>query len=60
MTGVVRGGRKKWLLWSVPVAIIAITLLLWLEWLGSERPLQIKEIPVGIPAEKAGSRIDRQ
>jgi hypothetical protein len=46
----------KRLAWLALLAGLAIALLFWLEHLGSEQPLQVKEIPVQPPAEKAGSR----
>lgn len=42
--------------WLLLVAGLATALLVWLEWLGSERPLQIREIPVVMPETKAGLR----
>lgn len=51
-----RGIRKNWLLRSLLVAGMAIALLMWFEWLGSEQPMQVMEIPVKVPATKAGSR----
>jgi hypothetical protein len=45
----------KRLAWLVLLAGLATALLFWFENLGSEQPLQMKEIPVQPPAEKAGS-----
>jgi len=47
---------KKWLVWLLLVAGAAIALLMWLEWLGSEQPMQVIEIPVQAPATVSGSR----
>jgi hypothetical protein len=46
----------KRLAWLALLAGLATGLLFWLEHLGSEQPLQMKEIPVQLPAKKAGSR----
>jgi hypothetical protein len=51
-----RGGKKNMWAWLLPVAGLVTALLIWLEWLGSEQPMQIREIPVQAPATKAGSR----
>jgi hypothetical protein len=50
-------GRKRKKIWpmSLLVAFIGAALLFWLEWLGSEQPLVLKEIPAQAPAEKTGS-----
>jgi hypothetical protein len=55
-----RRGGNRWKL-LVIAAIIAIALLFWLEWLGSERSQRLTEIPVATPdtKEKTGSKIDR-
>jgi ABC-type transporter Mla subunit MlaD len=41
-------------LWLALVALILIALLFWLEYLGSEKPVTLKEIPVTAPADQAG------
>lgn len=56
MDKVVRSRWKKLLPRLLLVAFVAAALLFWFEWLGSEQPLELKEIPVQAPAEKAGSR----
>jgi hypothetical protein len=51
--------REVWgrrLAWPALIAVLATALLFWMEHLGSEQPLQVMEIPVQPPAEKAGSR----
>ncbi len=47
---------KSRLAWLLLVAGLAVALLMWLEWLGSEQPMQVTEIPVQAPITKAGSR----
>jgi hypothetical protein len=51
-----RGGKKNLWAWLLLVAGLVTALLVWLEWLGSEQPMQLREIPVQTPATKAGSR----
>jgi hypothetical protein len=48
--------RKSKLAWLLLVAGLAVALLMWLEWLGSEQPMRVTEIPVQAPTTKAGSR----
>ncbi len=47
---------KSRLAWLLLVAGLAVALLMWLEWLGSEQPMQVTEIPVQAPTTRAGSR----
>ena len=47
---------KSRLAWLLLVAGLAVALLMWLEWLGSEQPMRVTEIPVQAPITKAGSR----
>ena len=42
--------------WMLLVALLATGLLFGLEWLGSEQPQTLKEIPVDMPANESGSR----
>jgi hypothetical protein len=51
-----RGKRRNRVAWLLLVAGLAAALLFWLEWLGSEQPMQVTEIPVQAPINKAGSR----
>jgi len=51
-----RSNGKKWLVLSLLVAAMVIALLMWLERLGSEQPVQVIEIPVKSPATVSGSR----
>ena len=50
-----RGRDKKsvWL-WLALVALVLTALLFWLEYLGSEQPLVLREVPVAVPANKTG------
>ncbi len=41
-------------LWLTLLALAATALLFWLEYLGSEQPLKLREIPVVEPADKTG------
>lgn len=51
-----RSGWQKMLIWLVLAATLAVVLVVWLEWLGSEQPMRVIEIPVQPPEAKAGSR----
>ena len=55
-----RKGRNRWKL-LLTAAIFVVGLLFWLEWLGSEQPQKVTEIPVAKPDSKAktGSKIDK-
>jgi flagellar basal body-associated protein FliL len=44
-----KGSRRLWILLFLLVAIAA--LIFWLEWLGSEQPMEITEQPVSIPQQ---------
>jgi len=50
-------GSVRWI-WLVVVVAIIVALLFGFEYLGSEQPRKITEIPVIMPDEKAGSQID--
>lgn len=51
-----RGGWKKMLIWLALAATLAVVLVIWLEWLGSEQPMRVIEIPVQPTEAKTGSR----
>jgi|GWRWMinimDraft_5_1066013.scaffolds.fasta_scaffold05218_3 hypothetical protein len=44
------------LLWLTLIVLALAALLFWLEYLGSEKPRTLREIPVTVPAKKAGSQ----
>lgn len=46
-----RGRTARWT-YGGGAAILALALLFWLEWLGSERPLTTTEVPVSQPVAK--------
>jgi hypothetical protein len=48
------GMTKSMRLWLTLLALAATALLFWLEYLGSEQPLKLREIPVVEPADKTG------
>ena len=41
-----RSGWKKMLIWPALAATLVVVLVVWLEWLGSEQPMRVIEIPV--------------
>lgn len=45
------GGKVRWT-YVAGAAIVGLLILFWLEWMGSERPLMVTEVPVSQPAEK--------
>lgn len=51
-----RGGWKKMLIWLALAATLVVVLVVWLEWLGSEQPMRVIEIPVQPTEAKTGSR----
>lgn len=55
-----RGKSAKWI-YAVGAAILAIVLLFWLEWLGSEQPLKTIEVPVSQPVakQKTGLHVEK-
>jgi hypothetical protein len=42
-----KGSRRLWI-WLVLLGAL-VALIFWLEWLGSEKPMDITEQPVAIP-----------
>jgi hypothetical protein len=46
-----REGMAHWT-YIVGAALLAIGMLIWLEWLGSERPVTRAEVPVRLPSER--------
>lgn len=52
-----RGGMVRWT-YVVSAVILGAGLLFWFEWLGSERPLTITEVPVSQPAAKQETGLD--
>ena len=48
----VRRGRMVRWTYVAGAAIVGLLILFWLEWMGSERPLTVTEVPVSQPAEK--------
>jgi hypothetical protein len=52
-----RGGNAGWI-WLIACTGIAVVLLFGFEYLGSEQPQKITEIPVTMPDTKTGSQID--
>ncbi len=43
-------------LWLTLITLALAAMLFWLEYLGSEKPRTLREIPVIEPAKKAGSQ----
>jgi hypothetical protein len=55
-----RGRVGKWT-YATVAAILAIVLLFWFEWLGSERSLTTTEVPVSQPVakQKTGLHVEK-
>jgi multidrug resistance efflux pump len=49
------GKRKRISAWLLLLLVLAAAMLFWLSWLGGETPTTLQEIPVEMPADKAGS-----
>jgi hypothetical protein len=50
-----RNRNKSILLWLMLALLVMAACLFWLEYLGSEKPQTLKEIPVTAPANRTGS-----
>ncbi len=57
----IRRARKTMWIYGAGAAILAVALLFWLEWLGSERPITTTEVPVSQPVtnQKTGLHVEK-
>ena len=55
-----RARTTRWI-YGAGAAILAVALLFWLEWLGSERPITTTEVPVSQLAakQKTGLHVEK-
>jgi hypothetical protein len=46
-----KAGNRGYLTWVVAI-VLAVGILFWLEWMGSEQPQHVIEIPITAPKDK--------